>query len=178
MGSLSQPGGGNMRLPLNRALDVLRISCLHRISLKGLTGNLARFAIGGALAVIFVLLLLAPVDGYAARAKQDAAAVAPNRRSIAGASAPARDQPATFAQLQPVEATAAELSAFSADVPAYTLVMQRPGKPVPMVRLPGHMLPARATATAIKPADAFAEAAQANQPLVLTVVRKRADQKG
>ena len=45
-----------------------------------------------------------------------------------------------------------------------------------MVRLPGHVLPALARATMIPPADARARAAEANQPLTLTIVLKRNDQ--
>lgn len=45
-----------------------------------------------------------------------------------------------------------------------------------MVRLPGHVLQALARATMIPPADARARAAEANQPLTLTIVLKRNDQ--
>lgn len=47
-----------------------------------------------------------------------------------------------------------------------------------LVRLPGHVLPALARATALAPKNDAASAAEANQPLTLTVVLKRDDQQG
>ncbi len=47
-----------------------------------------------------------------------------------------------------------------------------------MVRLPGHVLPALATAKRIPPADAHSAAVEENQPLTLTIVIKRDKQAG
>jgi hypothetical protein len=49
--------------------------------------------------------------------------------------------------------------------------------PADMVRLPGHVLPALAQAKRLKP-DAGTVAAEARQPLILTIVLKRSDQAG
>src|SRR5260370_35057507 len=76
MSNLSQPGSANMRSSFNRLVDHSRMFYRRRISLGRLASNLLSMAIGISLGILFVSLLLDPLQSYAAQAQPNLAPVA------------------------------------------------------------------------------------------------------
>ena len=70
------------------------------ITSKRLAGNLLSIAIGIALGILFVSLLLGPVQSYAAQARFDATTVPPTHRSTVGPPT-SREQVASIDEVQP-----------------------------------------------------------------------------
>jgi len=162
--------------PVFNPMDLMRNYLARRIRFTRFAGNLLSIAIGISLGILFVSLLLNPVQSYAAQARLDATTLTLTDSSTAGLPT-AREQVASMDHVQPPPTGSFRHGTGS--TPADSPDGLPLGKPVDgMVRLPGHVLPALAKATLIAPANSHAEAAQANQPLLLTIVLKRADRVG
>src|SRR5271156_6138138 len=89
----------------------------RQITSRRLARNLLSIAIGTSLGILFVSLVFAPVQSYAAQAKLDTTTVPPAHRLIVGPTA-AQEQVASIDRVQP--APTGSLRDGSGSTPAYS----------------------------------------------------------